>query len=139
MLGVGDVATFGVRYVREAVADVFFVVLGDAWGYLAQRVDRVRVEDETDLFAALPQSVRDRLGDEDLAQIAGVDVTGDADAAHDHVWPRAQRIGDPLGPAGYMIAGPPAGLAHAVLRLRSVVGILEKRAEISLRLSWRPR
>src|SRR5215203_5023658 len=92
VLGVGDVAALGVRYVREAVADVFLVALGDAWGYLAQRVDRVRVEDETDFFAALAQSVGDRLGDEDLAQIAGVDVTRDADAAHDHVWPRAQRI-----------------------------------------------
>src|SRR5215218_2207691 len=139
VLGVGDVAALGVRYVREAVADVFFVVLGDAWGYLAQRVDRVRVEDETDLFAALPQSVRDRLGDEDLAQIAGVDVTRDADAAHDHVRPRAQRICDPLGPAGYMNAGRPAGLAHAVLQLRSVVGTLEKRAADSRRPSWPPR
>src|SRR5918995_1601198 len=110
MLGVGDVAVFGVRYVREAVADVFLVAPGDAWSYFAQRVDRVRVKNETDLFAALPQGVGDRLGDEDLAQVAGVDVTRDADAAHDHVWPRAKRIGDPLGPRGYVNAGRPAGL-----------------------------
>src|ERR671913_1313889 len=121
MFGVGDVAAFGVRYVREAVADVFLVAPGNARGYLAQRVDRVRVEDETDLLAALPQGVRHRLGDEDLAQVASVDVTRDTDAAHDHVRPRAQRIGDSLGPAGYVNAGRPAGLAHAVLQLRSVL------------------
>src|SRR5215207_1225410 len=109
MLGVGDVATLGVRDVREAVADVFLVALGDAWGYLTQRVDRVRVKDETDLFAALPQSVRDRFGDEDLAQVAGVDVTRDA------------------------------GPAHAVLQLGSVVGTLEKRDAHSRRPSWPPR
>src|SRR5918995_5183919 len=101
MLGVGDVAAFGVRYVREAVADVFLVAPGNARGYLAQWVDRVRVKDETDLLTALPQSVRDRLCDEDLAQIAGVDVTRDADAAHDHVRPLTERISDPLGPPGY--------------------------------------
>src|SRR5215210_8409808 len=117
VLGVGDVAALGVRYVREAVADVFLVALGDAWGYLAQRVDRVRVEDKANLFTTLPQSVRHRLGDEDLAQVAGVDVTGDADAAHDHMRPRAQRSGYPLGPAGYVNAGRPTGLAHAMLPL----------------------
>src|SRR5215218_9415924 len=122
VLGVGDVATLGVRNVREAVADVFFVALGDARRYLAQRVDRVRVEDKANLFATLPQSVRHRLGDENLAQVAGVDVTGDADAAHDHVRPRAERIGDPLGPGGYANAG----LVHVMLRVSSVVGIGEK-------------
>src|SRR5215211_7468477 len=105
MLGVGDVAALGVRYVREAVADVILVALGYAWGDLTQRVDRVCVKDETDLFAALPQSVRDRLGDEDLAQVASVDVTRDADPAHDHVRPRAKRISEPLGPPGYVNAG----------------------------------
>ena len=64
MLGVGDMAAFGVWYVRETVADVFLVAPGDARGYLAQRVDSVRVKDETDLLTALPQSVRDRLCDE---------------------------------------------------------------------------
>src|SRR5215204_1413275 len=128
MLGVGDMAALGVRYVREASADVFLVALGDTWDYLAKRVDRVRVKDKANLLTALPQSVRDRLGDDDLAQVAGVDVTGDADAAHDHVRPRAQRIGDPISPAGYVNAGRPAGLAHAVLQLGSVVGIGEKRA-----------
>src|SRR5918994_2419547 len=121
VLGVGDVAALGVRYVREAVADVVLVSIGDARGYLAQRVDRVRVEDETDLLATLPKGVRHRLGDEDLAQVASVDVTGDADAADDYVRPRAKRFGDPLGPAGYVNAGRAAGLAHAVLHNRSVV------------------
>jgi hypothetical protein len=75
MLGVGDMAAFGVRYVREAVADVLLIALGNAWGYLAQRVDSVRVKDKANLLASLPQSVRHRLGDQDLAQVAGVDVT----------------------------------------------------------------
>src|ERR671910_937827 len=139
MLGVGDVAALGVRYVREAVAYVFLVTLRDTGGYLAQGIYGVRVEDKANLLAARPQSVRHRLGDEDLAQVAGVDVTRDTDAAHDHVRPRAQRIGDPLGPPGYVNAGRPTGLAHAVLQLRSVVGTLEKRAEGSRRPSWPPR
>src|SRR5215210_702951 len=117
VLGVGDVAALGVRYVREAVADKLLVALGDTGGYLTQGVDRVRVEDKANLFTTLPQSVRHRLGDEDLAQVAGVDVTGDADAAHDHMRPRAQRSGYPLGPAGYVNAGRPTGLAHAMLPL----------------------
>src|ERR687889_301813 len=136
MLRVGDMAAFGVRYVREAVADVFLVAPGDTRGYLAQRVYRVRVEDESDLLAALPQGVRHRLGDEDLAQVASMDVAGDADAAHDHVRPRAQRIGDLLGPPGYVNAGRPTSLAHAVLQLGSVVGTLAKRGVCSRRPSW---
>src|ERR687898_1922485 len=120
MLGVGDVAALGVRYVREAVAYVFLVTLRDTGGYLAQGIYGVRVEDKANLLAALPQSVRHRLGDEDLAQVASVDVTGDADAAHDHMRPRAQRIGDPLGPDGYANAG----LVHVILHVSSVVGIV---------------
>src|SRR5918998_4287429 len=51
VLGVGLVATFGVRDAREAVADVALEVRGDAGGYLAQGIYRVRVEEETHLFA----------------------------------------------------------------------------------------
>src|SRR5215212_1089126 len=119
VLGVGDVATLGVWYVRKAVADVFLVAFGDAGGYLAQWIDGVRVEYKANLLAALAQSVRHRLGDEDLTQVAGVDVTGDADAANDHMRPRAERISDSLGPGGYANAG----LVHVMLRLSWVVGI----------------
>src|SRR4051812_26488919 len=122
VLGVRDVAAFGVGYVREAVADVPLVALRDTGGDLAQRVYGVGVENETDLFAARPQDVRHGLGNEDLAQVTGVDVPGDAYAAHDHVRPRPEGIGDPLSPKGYGKAGRSTGLAHAMLRSGDLAG-----------------
>ena len=94
MFGVRLVAAFGVRDARKAPTDVFLVALRDAGGYLAQRVYGVGVEDKADFGAAFSQGAGDGFGDEDFAQVAGVDVAGDAYTTDDHVRAVSQLFGD---------------------------------------------
>src|SRR3712207_3055955 len=122
VLGVGDVTALGVRHPREAVPHELLEILRHAGRYLAQRVDGVSVEDKTDPFSALSQSVCHRLADENLAQVADVDVAGGADAGHDHVRASAQVVGDLSGPAGYGNGyGDGALVAHGILPIGLVI------------------
>src|SRR5215217_4312592 len=117
VFGVGGVATLRVRDAREAVAEVPLEALGDAGGDLAQGVNRVRVEHEACLFTPGLKGVSDRLADQDLAQVAHVDVAGGTNSSHDHVRSRPERVRHLLGPIGYRI---PAGDAHALLHERQM-------------------
>ncbi len=112
VLGIRDVASLRVRDARETLADELLVALGDSGRDLAQRVDRVGVEDESDLVAALPERVRDGLRHEHLAQVAGVYVAGDADAAHHDVRTTPRASGHLSGPLGYAGGYAGAGIGH---------------------------
>ena len=60
------------------------------------------MKDETDLFAASFESIRHRLGDQNLTQVADVDIAGRADAGYDNVWSRPELRSHPLGPQRYV-------------------------------------
>jgi hypothetical protein len=112
VLGVGVVAAFGVRDAGEAVADIALEVSRDAGGDLAQRIYRVRVEDETDFRTPGFKGVDDRLGDQYLTQVADVNVAGRADPCYDHVRARPELLGYLLGPIGDRMAVTGHALLH---------------------------
>src|SRR5918997_379411 len=115
MLGVRGVATLGIGDVREAVTEVTLILLGYAGRDLAQRVYRIRVEHEADLFASRLERVYDRLADQDLAQVADVDVARGADTGYHHVWSRAKPLGSLFGPVRYKVTT----AAHTLLQIRN--------------------
>src|ERR687889_2247033 len=112
MLSVVLVTAFGVWDAREAVADVLLERGGYAGRYLTQRVYSIRVEDEAHVFASRFEGVHDCLGDEDLAQVADVDVAGGAYAGHRYVRPRTEPLGDLYGPFGYLTTFVTHALLH---------------------------
>src|SRR4051794_22220842 len=105
-------AAFGIRDAREAMTDVALEVSGDAGGDLAQRIYRVRMEDETDFRTPGFKGVDDRLGDQYLTQVADVNVAGRADPCYDHVRARPELLGYLLGPIGDRMAVTGHALLH---------------------------
>ena len=98
MFGVVIVATFRVRDTGEAMPYIALVVVRHTRGYFSERVRSVRVKDESDFFADIPQGPGDGFGDEYFAQVTDVNVARRADAANDYVWPVAEIIRDAARP-----------------------------------------
>src|SRR5215208_3890196 len=118
MLGVVFVTAFGVWDAREAVADVLLERGRYTRRYLAQGVYRIRVENKAHLLASRSEGVHDRLGDQDLAQVADVDVAGGAYAGHRHVRPRSESLGDPFSPVRHRTTSANHALLHDINRGR---------------------
>src|ERR687889_1393649 len=118
MLGVVFVTAFGVWDAREAVADVLLERGGYTGRYFAQGVYRIRVENKAHLLASRSEGVHDRLGDQDLAQVADVDVAGGAYAGHRHVRPRSESLGDPFSPVRHRTTSANHALLHDINRGR---------------------
>jgi hypothetical protein len=87
MFGIGGVTSLGVRDPREAVADVTLILPGHAGSYPAQRVYGIRMKYKAYTDAAGLEGIRDHFCDQDLAQVAHVDVTRGTDSGYDYMRP----------------------------------------------------